>query len=241
MKFRSLRHLFFAAFLFTAGALLMGQAATPTSAPATQKENRFEKTIQKFEEQDKHTPPPQHAILFIGSSTFTRWKDIQNDFPGLTVFNRAFGGSTMADVNWFADRIVLPYKPARIVVYEGTNDIAGGKSAEKVVGEMKVFHQKVHAALPDTQIYFLSAIPSPSRTKVADEMDHANAMLREYVAQHPELHYIDARYVWSDANRQPDEKLYVKDRLHPSREGYEKLIPIIRAAIDPAASQPAKK
>lgn len=239
MRQWNLRHGMFALVILTLGSALMAQTA-PATQPTTQKEHRYEKTIQKFEAQDKETPPPQHAILFVGSSTFTRWKDIEKDFPGLAVFNRGFGGSTMADLNHFMDRIVLPYKPAKIVVYEGTNDITGKQAPETVFGNMKKFHEKIRAELPGTQIYFLPLIPAPTRIHLTEKMDEVNAMIKEYVSKNPDVHYIDARGTWLDADGKPDEKLYVKDRLHPSREAYEMLIPIIRKAIDPASTQPAR-
>jgi len=37
-------------------------------------------------------------------------------------------------VNYFADRIVLPYKPKVIAFYAGDNDVAKGKSAKLVFG-----------------------------------------------------------------------------------------------------------
>jgi lysophospholipase L1-like esterase len=193
---------------------------------------RFENEIQAFEAQDKKSPPPANGVLFVGSSTFRRWEQIEKDFPGLPVINRGFGGSTMAELNYYTDRIVLPYRPKAIIVYEGTNDVATGQSAEMVFNEMKRFHEKVHAALPGTQIYYLPLIPAPSRVQHIAEMDKANALLRDYVSRHPELHYIDARYVWSDASKMPIDSLYIFDRLHPTREAYEKLIPVIRKALD---------
>jgi lysophospholipase L1-like esterase len=218
-------------FIFLALALAACQLSpTPvTTAPASLA--RFENEISAFEERDRKSPPPQNGILFVGSSTFRRWENIQADFPNLPVFNRGFGGSTMAELNYYIDRIVLPYRPAKIVVYEGTNDVATGQSAEMVFSQMQRFHEKVHAALPNTQIYFLPLIPAPSRVQHTAEMDKANAMIRDYAVKHPEVHYIDARYVWSDEKRQPIDSLYIFDRLHPSREAYLKLIPLIKAAL----------
>jgi lysophospholipase L1-like esterase len=216
------------------GLTARGLAQPAVPAPVKKVLPRFEADILAFEELDKKTPPPANPILFVGSSTFTRWHELAADFPKLPVLNRGFGGSTMADLNRYIDRIVIPYHPSQIVVYEGSNDIASAKAtAEQVLTAIKTFHVKVHAALPETQIHFLSIIPAPSRVKYISEMDRANNLIREYVLQHKELHFIDARYIWSDGGRQPDMEWYIWDRLHPNREGYEKLIPLIRAAIAP--------
>jgi lysophospholipase L1-like esterase len=228
--------------LFVACApLCRAQTTTPATRPATtQKSPRWEKDILAFEAADRETPPPPNPVLFVGSSTFTRWTQLAADFPSLPVLNRAFGGSTMLELNSYMDRIVLPYHPSRIVVYEGSNDISDGQSPEAVVVAMKEFHQRVHRALPDTQIYFLSIIPAPSRVKAIAQVDRTNVLLQAYIAEHPELHYIDARNIWADDHGVPDMKWYVADRLHPNRAAYEKLIPLIRAALNGPASQPSR-
>ncbi len=43
------------------------EAAGPTTAPA--QPHRFDAQIDKFEEEDRQNPPPQGAVLFIGSSS----------------------------------------------------------------------------------------------------------------------------------------------------------------------------
>ncbi len=74
-------------------------------------------------------PPPPNAVLFIGSSSFKRWINIQEYFPGLKVINQGFGGAFFPDLIEFADRIVLPYSPRTIVVYAGSRDLHNrGKS-----------------------------------------------------------------------------------------------------------------
>jgi hypothetical protein len=77
--------------------------------------HRFEKDIATFEAQDQKAPPPKGSILFVGDSTFTKWKTIHEDLPEYTVINRGFGGSTMSDLLYFADRVVIPYQPRLIV------------------------------------------------------------------------------------------------------------------------------
>ena len=58
----------------------------------------FADAIKEFQKQDKINPPPSNAILFVGSSSFTKWTDVSNYFPGYTIINRAFGGSILPDV-----------------------------------------------------------------------------------------------------------------------------------------------
>ena len=43
--------------------------------------------IQAFKKQDSIQMPQQHAILFVGSSSFTKWTDVQNYFPNYPIIN----------------------------------------------------------------------------------------------------------------------------------------------------------
>ena len=80
--------------------------------------------IAAFKEQDKKSFPAKHAILFTGSSSFRMWNNIQEDFPGYTILNRGFGGSTLQDVIYYAKDIIFPYRPRQLVIYCGENELA---------------------------------------------------------------------------------------------------------------------
>ena len=105
--------------------------------------------------------PPKGAILFIGSSSIRLWKTLARDFPEHKVINRGFGGSQIIDSVRFAERVVLPYQPKRIVFYAGGNDINAGKAPEEVCADFKAFVEKVRGALPETRIAYISIAPNP--------------------------------------------------------------------------------
>ena len=70
----------------------------------------FWNDIQNFKRQDSTSLPPKNAILFIGSSSFTKWTDVQNYFPDYAIINRGFGGSTLLDqIRYEKDIICLLY------------------------------------------------------------------------------------------------------------------------------------
>lgn len=84
----------------------------------------FYSEIQHFKKQDSIHFPPKHAILFLGSSSFRKWTDVQKAFPTYTIINRGFGGSTLPDAVRYLDKIVFPYQPRQILIYEGDNDFS---------------------------------------------------------------------------------------------------------------------
>src|SRR5262245_11149872 len=111
---------------------LMFVATTSAQRQQTARDpNRWEPNMQKFEEEEKAWPSPKGAIVFWGASSIVRW-NLPEYFPGMTVINRGFGGSEMADAARYAPRIVVPLRPRIVVLYPGENDIARGVTAETV-------------------------------------------------------------------------------------------------------------
>jgi hypothetical protein len=121
----------------------LGLAAAALAQPANPE--RHARAIDAFLEQDRTAPPPRDAILFIGSSIFRQWSGLTAHMAPLPVFNRSFGGSQTHEILHYMDRIVLPYSPAIIVYYCGSNDINAGASAETIAANYRAFVERVHA------------------------------------------------------------------------------------------------
>ncbi len=189
---------------------------------------RWEKDIHAFEMQDATNPPPQSAVLFIGSSSIRMWKSLPQAFPEVKVINRGFGGSEISDSVHFADRIVIPYHPKMIVLHAGGNDINAGKSPERVLADFKDFVTTVRAALPETRIAFVSINPSPKRAVQLEKQRKANALIRDYVPTVPNCEFIDIVDALLDKDGNPREDLVIADKLHPNAEGYKIRADIIR-------------
>jgi lysophospholipase L1-like esterase len=192
---------------------------------------RWEKNVAAFEAGDKVNPPPQGEILFIGSSTIVRWKTLAQDFPEYRVINRGFGGSQIADSVFYADRIVIPYRPRLIVLRAGGNDIHVGKTPERVLADFKAFVEKVRAKLPDVRVAYLSIDATPLRWADAEREEKANHLIKEYMATGKNLDFIDTRSVTLGPDGKPREELFGKDRLHFNEEGYKILTSIVRSYL----------
>jgi len=202
-------------------AVLAVFAAMGASLPqASQAGNRFESEIQKFEENDRQSPPAKDSILFVGSSSIRFWKDLDKDFPSTKVINRGFGGSQIEDSTYFADRIVIPYNPRMIVLYAGDNDLAAGKTPEKVFADYKDFVGKVRQQLPKVPIAYISIKPSLARWQLTDQIKATNTLIRSYASHNKNLVFIDVFPAMLGADGRPRPELYVKDGLHMTPEGY---------------------
>ena len=191
----------------------------------------FEKEIRAFEQADKDHPPPRDAVLFLGSSSNRLWDTLAKDFPDVPVINRGFGGSQVADSVRYADRIAIPYHPRKIVIYAGDNDIAAGKSPRQVFDDFKAFVEKVHAALPDVPIAFISIKPSLARWKLVEKIKEANRLIEDFSKQTKHVQYIDVFAPMLAPDGTPRKELCRDDGLHMNRKGYELWVSIIRPVV----------
>ena len=95
---------------------------------------RWEEAMQRFDEQDRISPPPENAIVLTGSSSIARWNEQSvAALAPLTVIPRGFGGSVMEDVLYHLDRVALRYAPRAILIYEGDNDTFFGIAEETII------------------------------------------------------------------------------------------------------------
>jgi len=194
----------------------------------------FENEIRAFEQADAKSPPPKDAVLFLGSSSIRLWKTLEQDMPGVKVINRGFGGSQVADSVRYADRIVLPYRPKLIVFYAGDNDIASGKSPQRVLSDFKQFVGKVHAALPNTHILFVSLRPSVARWHLWGRQWLTNELMRQFADADPTVDYVDVVPALLGEGARPRADYLVADMLHLNPDGYRAWTAIIRPAVEKA-------
>lgn len=212
-----MRRLLSALFLFATAAV----AAPEKWAP----------DIAKLIANDATNPPPREGVVFVGSSSIVKWTTLAQDFPGQKVIKRGFGGSELADSVFYADKIVIPYHPRVVVLYAGDNDLNAGKTPETVAADFAAFCEKIHAALPQTRVVYIAVKPCPSRWKIHDKGEQANALIAAYCAQDKRRTFVDIWKPMLDAHGQPRPELFVKDMLHMNPKGYEIWTPLVAAAI----------
>jgi lysophospholipase L1-like esterase len=221
--------------LAVACASSSSQSAAATREPATSVRrapiavDRSEAEIRRFEESDRATPPAPGGIVFVGSSSIRMWRSLESDFPNLPVLNRGFGGSTFPEAIHYLPRVVLPYKPRTILVYEGDNDLTFGWGARQVADDYRTFVRMVRDSLPNAKIVFISIKPSPSRWKLVDEQREANRLVQEIVRRDSLQAYVDVFTPMLGASGRPTPELFLADSLHMTPAGYA----IWRARIAP--------
>jgi hypothetical protein len=215
--------------LLVTSSTLTAQNRTPPQPDPS----RYEEAIRSFEVWDSKNSVPENAVLFVGSSSIRLWAT-RDCFPRFPVINRGFGGSHVSDVNHFADRIVLPYKPKVIVFYAGDNDIEAGKSPQRVFDDYRRFVSLVHAELPKTRVIFIPIKPSLSRWVLWPQMKEANAMIRGFSEKDDRLFFADTAAPMLGRDGQPRADLFVEDGLHLNAKGYKLWTGVLMPLVDTA-------
>lgn len=181
----------------------------------------FWKDIQDFKKQDSISFPPKNAILFIGSSSFTKWTDVQSYFPGYSIINRGFGGSTLLDEIRYVNDIIFPYEPKQIVIYCGENDLASSDTvtASMVVDRFKKLFQMIREKT-DAPVAYISMKPSPSRRHLFQKMREANKLIKGFLTTQKNIAFIDVHQLMLNSAGEPIPEIFLEDSLHMNAKGY---------------------
>ena len=190
----------------------------------------FRDEIVKFVQQDRETPPPACAVLFVGSSSIRLWTGLAQDMSPLPVINRGFGGSKISEVNSYFDRIVTPYRPRAIVFYAGENNIDASEAPAAVAEQFRQFVELKRSRLGKTPVFYISAKPSKLRFNQLARQTELNDAVRALAASSSDLIYIDVVSPML-VNGQPRD-IYVEDGLHMSPAGYAIWRGLVREALE---------
>lgn len=208
----------------------------PKPKPTTHDYKKWEKNIAAFEAADKESPPAKGSLLFVGSSTIVRWKTLAEDFAGVPVLNRGFGGNQIKDSTYYAERMIFPYAPKAIFLRAGGNDINAGWPAEEVFNDFKTFVAKMRERLPNVPIYYIGLSPTVKRLKQVDEGNKLNDLIAAWAKEQTGVTYIDTRAMTLDQEGKVRPDLFVEDMLHFNEAGYK----LLAAALKPFVTSAAK-
>lgn len=193
--------------------------------------SHWQPDIAAFEAADRIHAPARHGVLFIGSSSIQFWKSLAQDFPGIPVINRGFGGSALPDSTFYADRIVWPYQPKLIVMYAGDNDINDGATPEQVLASFQKFVARAREGVPGVPIVYISIKPSLARFALWPSMKAANDKIREWASTQKGIRFVDIAPVMFDAQGKPRPELFRPDGLHMQPTGYALWITALKPVL----------
>lgn len=172
-------------------------------------------------------------VIFIGSSSIRFWSTLEQDMQPLGVLRHGFGGAKLADIEYYAKRLVGDFDPRAVLVFAGTNDIhpRAGKSPAELLAVYQAFVERVRAGSENVPIYYIGITPSRLRWEFWPVVQRTNELIRNYCESVPGLFYIETGPALLATDGKPDSKNYRFDGLHLSDAGYAIWTKIIRRRL----------
>lgn len=212
------------AYLMLGRLLVRGEIAEPhpvKGLPQMKQQLKWEKKITDYMARDTEQAALPDATLVVGSSSIDMWKSLETDFPGCNVIRRGVSGTKAIDLYNYRDLLIAPFNPKRIIIYEGDNEIGFKWEVDEMMDAMKRLFFEVRRMKPEAEIYMVSIKPSPVRVKNLAKIQKVNSLIKEFVESQPNAGYIDIHTPMLDADGNPRPELFLKDGLHPAKEGYD--------------------
>ena len=162
-------------------------------------------------------------ILLAGSSSMDFWESAPQAFFPYQEINTAIAGSTVQDWLVWYPHLITCYKPSAVVLYVGSNDLGHGAwiSGEQNAANTIRLLNKISRKLKKSLIFYVSINPCWFRKGAWDKIKVSNSLVRKHCAKKKNLYYIDIVDAFARADGTPDPSLFLSDRLHPSKKGYE--------------------
>ncbi len=193
----------------------------------------FYNDIQRFKASDSAAFPASGQILFIGSSSFTMWQDVNDYFPGYHILNRGFGGSRLLDLIRYRYEIIFPYAPRQIVMYCGENDFVAPDDppVSEVVNRFETLYRFIRGKYPTTPFLYISMKPSPSRQRFLGQYREANSRIQAFLQKQPHAQYADTFSAMLNKDGSIMTDIFISDNLHLNKKGYTLWQKILKPAL----------
>lgn len=194
-------------------------------------ESRFIDDFRRWAREDADRLPRRDSTLFVGSSSVRRWETIAEDLAPLDIIHRGFGGSRMSDVLSFRE-FFARYEAARVLVYEGDNDLAdAGSRVSDFLHQCRQFIESIFAVRSDAEIRFISVKPSVRRASRIEAFREANVGLRRLCEADERLGVIDVFTPMLNQAGKPAPEIFGEDSLHMNEKGYAIWRDVVREAL----------
>lgn len=192
----------------------------------------YEEEVVRVEKELSHLSYKPETVFF-GSSSFTLWSTLYDEFSDYKPINLGFGGSTLAACVWFFDRILAPVpSPDKIVIYAGDNDLGDGRHPEEVLLSYRQLIGLIRQQFGDIPCFFVSIKPSLQRWEILPRIVETNNLIRLETEKSGSDFYVDIFPAMLTSEGKPNPVLFESDGLHLSKQGYKLWAEIIKRALD---------
>ena len=189
------------------------------------------------------TAPGEHRVVFMGDSITQAWMNHGTGaseanpgfFPGKPYIDRGISGQTTPQMLLRFRQDVLDLKPNVVVIFAGTNDVAGNTgeiTPEQTEGNLTSMAELAKAN--GIKVVLCSILPAfdfkwrPGR-EPAPKIVALNTWIKSYATAQG-YPYVDFHTAMADQRGGLPEKLS-KDGVHPTADGYAIMNPLVEAGI----------
>jgi lysophospholipase L1-like esterase len=196
--------------------------------------------LNKYKNENMLLAPPvsgEKKIVYFGDSITEGWGTVYPDFfIGKTYINRGISGQTTPQMLLRFRTDVIELKPKIVVILAGTNDIAGNTgptTLEMILGNLISMCELAKAN--GIKVVLCSVLPAydypwKSGLTPAEKIAVLNKMIIKY-AKANNIPYVDYYSAMVD-DRKGLKSIYSQDGVHPNKEGYRVMGPIVETTIN---------
>ncbi len=173
----------------------------------------------------------KETIVFTGSSSIRLWRNLSEIFPDYNIINTGFGASVSEDLLFYTKELILNYKPKKVFIYEGDNDVAGEKKTNEIIDNLQEIIKLIKKENSNTKIILIAAKPSIKRWHLKKQYKKLNRKQKQIAKKDTTIYYAD---VWSIMlkNRMLKTELFSSDGLHMNAKGYKLWQQVIKKYIN---------
>jgi len=197
--------------------------------------------LTRFDDENAAVPQATrktHRVVFIGDSITEGWGNLHSEFfDNDRRVERGISGEVSAQMLLRFRKDVIDLAPRTVVINAGTNDIAlnlGAYDEDYTFGNIvsMVELAKAHRI----KVVLTSVLPAarfgwrPAVTDGPEKIQALNARIRAYAAAN-RIPYVDYYSALVDADGRTLDPAYSKDGVHPTREGYLVMAPLVEKAL----------
>lgn len=182
--------------------------------------------------------PTGKRVVLMGDSITQMWNEPNGDpdfFTGKTYVNRGIGGQTTPQMLLRFRQDVISLHPELVVILAGTNDIAGNTGVSTLPMILDNIISMVEIAQANhIKVILCSVLPAydypwKPGLEPAQKIASLNAMIKAY-ADKNKIAYVDYFSAMADS-RNGLKSEYTGDGVHPNKNGYLFMDPILEKAI----------